>query len=556
MTSTTHQQLSSSVWLRLTAAWAEVGMASLFVNAGQLLLPLFSMLVYDKVVSNGVFETLWALTIGMLLYISLDVAMRWVRAWTMERIAADLAKQSDEALWQKLLLQVGAPPSGFAGFLAQYRDMAGARDFVSSSYLLSIADLPFFVLYLLAIAVVAWPLAVVLLILALFYSAAGLLLQRKATALGKTVEQIGTRKLTYMNEVLSALDVLQTSPKLDAVTGGWLVLSYTTAELEAKRRLVASYISTLAAGMMPLTTVVLLVTGAYLIEARELSVGGLIASSLLASRSMALVASLFTVVGKWQDFLRTTQRVEDSLKQPVEHHYTDKAVATGQFDVLNLSKIYPERPTVLDNISLHVKAGERIALLGKPGSGKTTLLQAIAGLTAIDQGQILFDGLALTDISRDDKCQWLAYKGQEPALFAGSLAENLLISGSTLDSERMRLGLWASGLEDEFKSGRLSLGMRIAENGRNLSGGQRQKIALARVFAQPARILLLDEPTLGLDADGERLLAERLPKVVEHGVLIISTHSSVLLGLTPRIIALDAGKIVADGLRDQLVRTQ
>jgi ATP-binding cassette subfamily B protein/ATP-binding cassette subfamily C protein LapB len=181
------------------------------------------------------------------------------------------------------------------------------------------------------------------------------------------------------------------------------------------------------------------------------------------------------------------------------------------------------------------------------------LLQCLGGLCRPDTGQILVDGLALDDISRFDRVQWMAYKAQDPAVFAGTLEENLRISGCT-DQNRYSEAIWASGLESEFKSGRMSLGMRLDERGNNLSGGQRQKVALARVFAQPSRILLLDEPTLGLDPESERMLAERLPKLIDSSaVLIMTTHSAVMLETVKRIIALDGGRVVADGLREKLV---
>jgi ATP-binding cassette subfamily B protein/ATP-binding cassette subfamily C protein LapB len=172
-----------------------------------------------------------------------------------------------------------------------------------------------------------------------------------------------------------------------------------------------------------------------------------------------------------------------------------------------------------------------------------------------DQGQILIDGLDQRDIAPADRARWMAWKSQDPALFAGTLEENLRVSGSASGSERLRLAMWTSGLEDEFNSGRMSLGMRLDERGSNLSGGQRQKVALARTFAQPCRILLLDEPTLGLDPDTERQLAERLPGLLGPGdLLIMTTHSAIMLNMVNRVIALDGGRIVADGPREQLLR--
>lgn len=545
-----------ALWPALRSAWAEVSLASLFINAGQLMLPLFSMLLYNKIVGNGVFETLWAMVFGMLLYIVTDAGMRIVRNWSIERISEDLTRRGDETLWKKLVAQVATPQGGFARFLSNYRDLSLSRDFISSGYLLSVADAPFLLLYLLAIAVIAWPLAIVASILVLIYASAGLVIQTRANRLGKEAEKQNTRKLAFMSEVLATLDVVRTVPGAGAFVRRWRDLSDQAAHIDANRRLTVSHLNSLSIAMQTFGTVAMLSAGAYLIEARTLSVGGLIAGNLLASRALGLVASLFLVIGKWQDFHRAAARMESSLETIPEREYTPRSNTAGQIRVIGLGKRYEGRPAALDHVSLTVVPGERVALLGRPGAGKTTLLRCLAGLCRPDAGQILIDGLGVDDIARLDRVRWLAWKAQDPALFAGTLEDNLRIAcGAGADgAHRFAQALWASGLEDELNSGRMTLGMQLDERGGNLSGGQRQKAALARAFAQPSRILLLDEPTLGLDPDSERQLAERLPQLIDReSVLIMTTHSTIMLGITPRIVALDGGRIVADGARDKLV---
>ena len=543
----------AALWPKLRAAWAEVGIASLFINAGQLLLPLFAMLIYDKIAQNGLFETLWALVFGMGIYLATDAGMRLVRSWVTERISVDLTLRSDETLWSKLVAQVDLPGGGFPRFLSNYRDLTLSRDFVSSSYLLSIADIPFLLLYLIVIGIIAWPLMIVAFILVLLYAGVGLLLQRRQNNLSKEAEQKNTLKLSFMGETLGCLDIVRTTPGAGTFLRRWRELADQSTSFDTKRRLAIQQMGMFSSIMQTVTTVVVLTTGVYLIHAQVLSTGKLIACNLLASRAMALVASLFAVMGKWQDFTRAAERMENSLETVAERECTPRPQIIGNISVISLGKNYEGRPPALENASFAIAPGERIALLGRPGAGKSTLLQCLGGLCRPDTGQILIDGLALDDISRFDRVQWLAYKGQDPAVFAGTLEENLRISGCK-DQNRFAGAIWASGLESEFNSGRMSLGMQLDERGHNLSGGQRQKVALARVFAQPSRILLLDEPTLGLDPESERMLAERLPQLLDGSMLIMTTHSPIMLQTVQRIIALDGGKIVADGPREKLLK--
>jgi ATP-binding cassette subfamily B protein/ATP-binding cassette subfamily C protein LapB len=543
----------AALWPELRAAWAEVGMASLFINAGQVLVPLFSMLVYDKIAQNGLFETLWALTFGMGLYLVTDTGMRLVRNWATERIGVDLALRGDEILWSKLMAQVDLPAGGFPRFLSNYRDLTLSRDFVSSSYLLSVADIPFLFLYLAVVGVIAWQLMIVGMCLVLVYLCLGLALQRRQNNLSKEAELTNTRKLSFMGETLGCLDVVRTTPGSGAFLRRWRELAEQSTGSDAKRRLAVLHMGMLSLTTYTVTTVVILAAGVYLIHAQLLSTGGLIACNLLANRAMGLVASLFAVTGKWQDFTRAAARMETSLEEIVARECTPRSTISGNISVIGLGKHYEGRPAALETVSFSLAPGERVALLGRPGAGKSTLLQCLGGLCRPDAGQILIDGLALDDIARFDRVRWLAYKGQDPAVFAGTLEDNLRISGCS-DPNRYAGAIWASGLESEFKSGRMSLGMRLDERGNNLSGGQRQKVALARAFAQPSRILLLDEPTLGLDPESERMLATSLPKLLDSSaVLVMTTHSAMMLETVQRIIALDSGRVVADGLREKLV---
>lgn len=543
----------SALWPKLRAAWAEVGIASLFINSGQLLVPLFSMLVYDKIAQNGLFETLWALTFGMGLYLVTDIGMRIVRSWATERIGVSLTLSSDEALWSKLVAQVELPKGGFPRFISNYRDLTLSRDFVSSSYLLSVADIPFLFLYLTVIGIIAWQLMIVTMVLVFLYTIFGLLLQNRQNRLSQEAERSNTRKLSFMGETLSCLDIVRTTPGAGTFLRRWRVLAEESTDSDAKRRLAVMHMGMLSASTYTVTTVVMLTTGVYLIHAQALSSGRLIACSLLATRAMALVASFFSVTGKWQDFRRAAERMENSLEVFNERELTPRPQINGNLSVIGLGKHYEGRPAALENLNFTIKPGERVALLGKPGAGKSTLLQAIGGLCRPDAGQIMIDGLLLEDISRYDRVKWMAYKSQEPVVFAGTLEDNIRISG-VVDPQRFNEAIWASGLETEFKSGRMSLGMQLEERGSNLSGGQRQKVALARAFAQSSRIMLLDEPTLGLDPESERMLAERLPRLLGNdSVLIMTTHSAIMLESVQRIIALDGGHLVADGPREKLL---
>ncbi|RMF47451.1 MAG: ATP-binding cassette domain-containing protein, partial [Deltaproteobacteria bacterium] len=460
-------------------AWLEVGLASLFVNAGQLILPVFALLVYDQIALNGLYETLWALVAGILIWLGADAGMRAIRVWAVERFTSDLARRDDEALWQRLIQQADAPAGGFSRFLSQYRDLMLARDFVSSSYLLQVADIPFLLLYLLAIAAIAWPMALAVLLLVSLYGAVGLKLQLDQSRISREVEQANSRKLTLVGGLLGAHDLLRTSPENALLRRDWNRRIEESLDGEGRRRRAAQRLLAFAGAMQTLTSVAVLSFGVYLIGGRQLSIGGLIACNLLAGRTMAQVSSLFAVVGRWRDFQRASARVANGFETQPE---TVTVVVpcpdvSGRIQVRELGKGYRGRPDAVAGIDLDIAPGERIALLGRPGAGKTTLLRCLAGLCRPDRGEVCFDGIPLAQIGREDRNRWLVFKGQDPVVMAGTLEQNLRLSGCR-DDERLQQALRVAGLDAEIASGRLTMGTLLEERGANLSGGQRQKIAL------------------------------------------------------------------------------
>ncbi len=542
--------LSYLRWL-LSEAWAEVGLASLLINIGQLLLPLFSMLLYNKIINNGVFATLWALTLGMLIYIATDGAMRAVRAWAVEHLAKDLTHRDDMRLWYRLAGPQTDQKIGIAPLLSHYRDLAIGREFISSSYLLALADIPFLAFYLLVITLIAWPLGVLTAVLAALYLIVSRELQRRISEASRESERAMTRKMAALGSMVSAIDLLKTSRKQHFLRRQWIRLGDQANSAEQRRRMLQNAGTVTANLISPLTSVSILVLGAYLVEWQTSNIGALIACSMLAARCISTVASLFTVLAKWEDFERAASRFEADTATPP----TDRPPArvslprcTGSLQVIDACKAYEARPPVLVSVSFNIAPKEHVALLGKPGAGKTTLLRALAGLTALDKGKVLIDHAGIAEIDIEDRSRWLVYKGQDPIVFSGTLIDNLQAASPELLHRALRL----SGLEEEIRQGRIDLGTEITEGGSNLSGGQRQKLALARAFAQDASIFLLDEPSAGLDPDSERQLAQRLRQELADATVLMITHSPALIETIDRLIVLESGRLVVDGPKDKI----
>jgi ATP-binding cassette subfamily B protein/ATP-binding cassette subfamily C protein LapB len=541
--------------------------AGLLINLGMLVMPLFAMLVYDKVVHNGIFETLWALSLGVVLWLAIELVLRSLRARQVERLAVALDEQVDARLFSQLIQPTGrggAQPGMAARFLTLYRDLNGARDFFSSTYLLALADLPFMLLTWIVIGVIAWPLLVVLAIWTAVYVGLGLMLRRQAHVKGLRLAKLQTHKLALLTDALSSLDALRTSEAGVHYTARFKAVAGAHSAESSGLRMEQLAHAHLTQAVYLLSYVSLLIAGAYLVFGQFITTGALIAVSMLGGRTLGAVGMALITAGRWDEFKHSLHALAPYVSQQPERVDTiarPAEVVNGRLDVVAAAHHYsaPNAPLVqvLRELSLSIAAGERVGLLGRPGSGKTTLLRIMAGAMCPTAGEVRVDHVALLATDTRDRGQWLGFKAQDSVLMAGTVESNILLNlpaAATPQQRQQALAhaLFYSTLDGDLAANRLSLSQPVEEYGANLSGGQRQKLALARTLATQPRILLLDEPSNGLDPESEKALTERLG-LLQGVTMVLATHSATVLSLTDRIVALDQGRVIADGPTHQLV---
>ncbi|HEX5393416.1 MAG TPA: ATP-binding cassette domain-containing protein [Rhodocyclaceae bacterium] len=582
--------LAACVSAVMGGRWRWLLLSSLFINLGILVTPMFATLVYDKVVHNGVFETLWALVIGVLLFLAMELTVRQLRARSIERVASRLDQRIDERLLHAVLRpskRSAAQPGIAARFLTLYRDLSSAREFFSSSYFLAFSDLPFLAVTLLVIGIIAWPLLLVVVFWVVTYALGALWFKQRSLKVSRRLQFHQTAKLAMLTDALSSLDALRTGHAGARIHERFVELARESANCSGELRLELVRASHWAQAMYMLSYVSLVAAGSYLVFSQWMSMGTLIAVSMLGGRTLSVIANALATLARWQELRQSLQAIapyvtdegEDGMSwltnltkegaasdeptvAPPMIRRTPEGIA-GSIAIDRVSHHFGEQKNVaagrdvLRDVSLRIQAGEKIGLLGRPGSGKSTLLRIMAGAVAPSEGEVRVDHVALGAIPLDDRASWLSFKPQEAPLIAGTLEDNILLNlppdaDMATRQSALEFAIEHANLQPDLQSGELSLDRWIEEYGANLSGGQRQKVSLARALAVRPRVLLLDEPNSGLDTESERMIAESLRRLPDITLIVVS-HSARMLSLTSRLIVLEQGRVLADGPTERLL---
>ncbi|CAL62079.1 putative ABC transporter, xenobiotic ATPase [Herminiimonas arsenicoxydans] len=532
----------------------EIVVAGFLINVFGLLLPIYSRLVYDKVIGNHIPDTLWALTLGMLLFLALEFVLRVIRTFYVEQLAGKFDIDFDLAVVKKLLAARVSWPVGVV--LAKYRDITSARDLLSSNYMLVIIDFPFLLLYLLAIGLIGGPILWVVLVGGGLLVGAQLLCKIPANDYARVAMTVGATKTDKLAGLVFGIETLKTSALQKRVFDLFSRDAEVSGVTQAKGRFWASVGYTISSSGYTLMTVATLVVGVYMVEANALTVGALIASSMLVGRAASMLSSVAMVLGRIDTFKQARTSFEELFVDTQNTNKTnevDRQQIEGRIQVANLSfSIKPDEPAMLKQISFIINPGEKVGLVGRSGSGKSTLLRCLAGVHAPDVGQVLMDGISVAAYSQEVRMRSIAYKPQDPFLFDGTLASNIFID-NTISTSIYQIALHVSCMDELLAGGQLRLDQMLVAPG-NLSGGQRQMVALARAIASTPNVLLLDEPTTGVDQMTENKIIERLVAFAANRTLVVATHSPVLLKQMDRIIVINDGKIVADGPRAQILQ--
>ena len=540
--------------------YRDVLVASILINLFAIASPLFTMNVYDKIVPNLAFDSLWVLAIGVSIVFLFDFGMRQLRSYFID-IAG---KKSDVLLSAKIFTKVmgirmEARPASTGAFAKHLQEFEAIREFFTSATVSALIDLPFAFFFMFIIWIFAGPMVVVPLVAVLVLMFYSFYIQEPLRRSIEEGSRLASQKYANLVESIAGLEAVKIFGAEGNFQHRWeqAVSHMSTWGIETRR--ITNQVATLASFAQQMATVALIVLGVYLISEGEITMGGMIAAVMLSSRAIAPLVQLSVLSTRYNQAKSAMMILGKIMESPSEQEegrqYIQHSVLSGLIEFEGVSFNYPEsEQSSLRNINLVIHPGEKVALIGRVGAGKTTLEKLLLGLYKPQAGSIRLDGYDLAQLHPAALRRNIGCVPQDITLFFGSIRDNIIVGHPLVDDMRVLRAARRGGVTQFTNRDPNGLERQVGEAGRLLSGGQRQAIALARALLTDPPILLLDEPTSNMDNRSESLVKEELAKLDKRTTLILITHRTTMLDAVDRLVVLDHGAIVADGPREEVLQ--
>ncbi|MBI5332967.1 MAG: type I secretion system permease/ATPase [Burkholderiales bacterium] len=540
--------------------WRDVLWAALLVNLFALALPLFTMNVYDRVVPNHAVETLWALAAGIVLVLCGDLALRLLRSHFVDEASARIDVGISATIMERVLgMRLEHRPQSVGSFASNLRGFEQVRDFIASSTVTALIDLPFALLFVIVMAVISPWLAIVPVACFAIVVVLGYVLQHRLHELSQTTYQASALRNGTLVEALSGIETIKSQGAEGQIQARWERTNAYLAELNVKMRGLSSSALYSTAWLQQLVSVIVVIVGVYLIAERQLTTGALVACTMLAGRALAPAGQVVGLLMQYQGARTALESLNTVMAQPVERpqgsRFIHRPELRGEIEFRNVKFAYPGREdAALDGVSLRIAPGEKVALIGKVGSGNTTLQKLMMGLYQPAEGAVLLDGIDLRQLDPADVRRNMGYVSQDVTLFWGTLRENITFGLPHADDAAVVAAADIAGLTEFVNRHPKGFDMPVGERGELLSGGQRQGVGLARAVLHQAPMLLLDEPTSAMDFSTEAQVTARITDYARGRTVVLVTHRTSMLAMVDRVIVVDGGRIVADGPRERILQ--
>ena len=542
--------------------WACIltAIAAILINVLTVAGSLYSMQVYDRVIPSDAQNTLLVLTSGVLIAYGFDFLLRTIRASIVDHASKSIDLElSSKVFSQAIGVRMEARPAHIGTFIAQLREHETVREFLLSTTVFVLSDVPFLFIFLIVIWMIGGWLVLVPLAAIPLVVLVTVVVQWPMFKLSRAHLKESSARAGLLIESVEAAETIKTLNAEWRMARRWRELTELVSGTSMKIKGISNFSSNLATAVQSMMYVVIIAAGAILIRKGELTAGALMACSILASRALAPVAQMVMLMARIFQVSASVNMLNRLMALPVdrpaEANFLSLDQLHGGMDLQNVEFNYGGGDVQALNIKdLSIGPGERVALLGRTGSGKSTLLRLLSGLYMPTRGRILMDNVDIHHVDPAGLRRVVGYMTQDVRLLAGSLKENLMFGAATATDDEVIRAAKVTGVDRIAAGHPRGFDLPINEGGGGLSGGQKQAVGMARLLLGKPKVLLLDEPSASMDQQTEREFIERFAKSIEADcTLVIATHKPSILSMVTRVIVLDRGRVVLDGPRDMVL---
>lgn len=547
-----------SIW-RYRKPLGHVLLASFFVQLFALVTPLFFQVIIDKVLSHRAYDTLFVM-VGALIVIGVfDVVLQYLRTYALSHTT----NRIDVELGRRLFFHLFHLPMNYfetrsAGqTVARVRELETIRSFLTGQGLFSALDLLFTIVFIAVLLAYSWKLTLIVLGSIPIYLLIAAVLRPVLREQIKEKFNRGAESQQLLVEAIVGAQTVKASAIEPIIQNQWeeRLAAYVSSSFDAG--MTSALGQTAIQYINKLSMALLLFFGAKAVIDGDMTIGELVAFNMISGQVAQPILRLSQI---WQDFQQvqvSIDRLGDILNAPMEPlnlSHGNLPRAKGAIELRNVTFRYrADSAEVLRNVSLQIRPGEVIGIVGRSGSGKSTLTKMVQRFYMPEKGQVLVDGVDVNQVSPSWLRTQIGIVLQENLLFNRTLHENIALANTSMSRAQVMTAARLSGADDFISRLPNGYDTIIEERGANLSGGQRQRIAIARALATNPPILIFDEATSALDYESERIIQNNMFQIVKGRTVIIIAHRLQAVRRCSRIVGMEDGSIVEIGSHDELI---
>lgn len=540
----------------------EIFLASLFIQLFGLVTPIFTQLLFDRVVVHGSSLTLNAIGLGLLIFGLFQVAMTGLRQYLLNHTA----NKVDLALIVGFIRHTfGLPLSFFESryvgdIITRIEENRKIQRFITGEALSIFLDLLTLFVYVGLMFWYSWKLALLILVIVPPFILLALVATPFLQRISREMFNASADEGGYLIQALTGVSSIKSMAAEQLVRWQWEEYFNASIKKNFTGQVVANRLRTISSTIETLARTGLLWFGAWLVINNELTIGQLVAFNMLLSNILQPFQRLTVLWNQFQEIIISVERLNDVLNTPLEEDLqtqTRQSVTNLQGHIRFEQVTFRYRPeldiNVLENLNFEIKTGQKIALVGRSGSGKTTISKLILGLYSATDGKILIDGKDIQTLSLATLRQQIGVVDQGNFLFGSTIRKNISLRNPSASLEEIIEAAKQAGADEFIQQLPAGYETHIGEGGNTISGGQRQRLAIARALLGNPRLLIFDEATSHLDAESERIIQTNLNEIVKNRTAIIIAHRLSTIRNADRILVLDRGILVESGTHQELM---